>query len=96
LPERRLFLKADLPGRVRPREEDRTDDGRGRIRCPLCRWEPRREDRWGCTCGAIWNTFDTRGVCPDCAYRWEHTQCLRCREWSDHETWYEEPPRDLP
>jgi hypothetical protein len=37
-----------------------------RIRCPLCGWSPRKEDKWFCTCGNEWNTFDTGGVCPDC------------------------------
>lgn len=30
-----------------------------RIRCPLCGWMPRNEDRWSCSCGHQWNTFDT-------------------------------------
>lgn len=59
-----------------------------RIRCPRCRWRPRPADRWGCRCGHAWNTFDTRGLCPRCEYRWRHTQCLRCREFSPHEDWY--------
>jgi hypothetical protein len=33
-----------------------------RIRCPLCGWSPRKEDKWFCTCGHEWNTFDTGGV----------------------------------
>ena|SRR5215469_7441757 len=35
------------------------------IRCPLCGWSPREDDRWSCTCG---NAFDTGGVCPACLY----------------------------
>jgi len=35
-----------------------------RIRCPLCGWSPRKEDRLFCDCGNEWNTFDTGGVCP--------------------------------
>jgi hypothetical protein len=60
-----------------------------RIRCPKCRWQPRAHDRWQCTCRHVWNTFDTRGVCPACAYAWKTTACLRCRQWSPHEDWYE-------
>lgn len=30
-----------------------------RIRCRLCGWSPRKEDKWFCTCGNEWNTFDT-------------------------------------
>jgi hypothetical protein len=37
-----------------------------RIRCPLCGWSPRKEDKWFCTCGNEWNPFDTGGVCPVC------------------------------
>jgi len=67
---------------------------RRRIRCPLCAWEPRPEDRWGCVCFCVWNTFDTGGVCPACGRHWTETQCLRCGEWSPHEAWYEDPDDD--
>jgi len=60
-----------------------------RIRCPRCRWEPRRESLWACGCGAAWNTFDTRALCPGCGHRWEHTRCHACHRWSRHEDWYE-------
>ena len=60
----------------------------GRIRCPHCRWKPRAWDRWGCRCGHSWNTFDTRGRCPQCEYQWHHTQCLSCHVFSPHEDWY--------
>jgi len=65
--------------------------GRRRIRCPKCAWRPRKRDRWFCTrCEqATWNTFDTRGVCPVCAYHWRWTMCLACHQWSPHEDWYE-------
>jgi len=65
-----------------------------RIRCPLCDWEPQKHDRWMCRCEHVWNTFDTRGVCPQCSYRWLVTQCLRCHRFSAHEDWYEKPGRD--
>src|SRR4029077_11697498 len=48
-----------------------------RIRCPLCGWSPRKEDRWRCECGHEWNTFDTGGVCPACLHQWTSTQCLK-------------------
>jgi hypothetical protein len=60
----------------------------GEIRCPKCAWRPRAGDRWQCDCGCLWNTFDTRGRCPDCNYQWEETACLACGEWSLHEDWY--------
>lgn len=31
-----------------------------RLRCPLCGWSPRKEDKWFCTCGNEWNTFGRR------------------------------------
>lgn len=68
-----------------------------RIRCPLCRWQPKASSRWFCSddefhlgCGTTWNTFDTRGVCPGCHYQWKLTDCLRCFRSSPHEEWYEE------
>ena len=63
----------------------------GRIRCPKCRWRPRREDRWACEpdCAHVWNTFDTGGVCPKCGLAWEWTMCLACQRWSRHSEWYE-------
>lgn len=71
---------------------DRRGKG-GRIRCPKCSWEPKKSDRWFCSkCGqGVWNTFDTRGVCPVCKYQWKWTACLRCNQWSLHEDWYEKP-----
>jgi hypothetical protein len=71
----------------------------GRIRCPLCRWQPSAFSRWACGdrghpeyfydgCGAVWNTFDTRGLCPGCGHQWRWTCCLSCSQWSLHEDWY--------
>jgi hypothetical protein len=59
-----------------------------RIRCPLCGWSPRKEDKWFCKCGHDWNTFDTGGVCPACLHQWGSTQCLSCKGWSPHSDWY--------
>ncbi len=58
------------------------------IRCPLCGWSPRKEDKWFCECGHAWNTFDTGGVCPACLHQWAETQCLSCSRWSPHSLWY--------
>jgi hypothetical protein len=70
-----------------------------RIRCPLCKWQPKPSHRWFCApcehpeyfadgCGARWNTFSTRGRCPGCAHQWRWTACLNCSGWSLHEDWY--------
>lgn len=61
-----------------------------KIRCPQCRWQPGREDRWWCRCGHTWNTFDTGGRCPACSLQWLETACLSCKQWSLHSAWYAE------
>ena len=72
----------------------------GRIRCPLCDWQPPPTSRWCCICrgtpepffegcGTVWNTFDTGGRCPGCAHQWVWTTCLRCGAASPHQEWYE-------
>jgi hypothetical protein len=75
-----------------------------RIRCPLCKWQPKPAHRWFCApcgdpeffadgCGACWNTFTTRGLCPGCGHQWRWTSCLNCSRWSLHEDWYERESR---
>jgi hypothetical protein len=61
------------------------------IRCPKCNWVPHHNDRWGCKCGHVWNTFETGGSCPACRYQWDVTACLSCREISAHSDWYVRP-----
>jgi hypothetical protein len=68
---------------------------RPEIFCPKCNWRPKPSSRWCCTpqfggCGQIWNTFDTRGVCPKCSWKWIITACLFCQQFSPHEEWYHE------
>lgn len=71
-------------------EEDQSHDPGGpRIRCPLCGWSPRKDDRWFCTCDHGRNSFDTGGVCPVCFHQWTETQCLSCSRWSLHSNWYQ-------
>ncbi len=60
------------------------------IRCPKCQWKPRAKVLWSCKCGHHWNTFDTCGPCPGCAYQWELTGCLQCGAVSSHLEWYTE------
>ena len=59
-----------------------------KIECPKCTWEPTPDSRWQCSCGHIWNTFDTAGRCPSCGKQWKDTCCLSCHEWSPHIDWY--------
>ena len=63
------------------------------IYCPKCKWRPRPESRWVCkpTCGTLWNTFWTAGVCPGCAHHWTWTDCLACHQASLHKDWYHFP-----
>jgi hypothetical protein len=61
------------------------------VRCPKCGWAPRAKNVWSCNCGHCWNTFDTRGLCPQCQHQWEVTECLQCGERSPHEKWYARP-----
>jgi hypothetical protein len=96
-----LFQKGLTPSDVTD-TVDKSDDEepmRGRIRCPLCRWQPDSGSSWVCAdcpypeyfldgCGAEWNTFDTRGLCPGCGHQWRWTSCLSCEKWSLHEDWY--------
>jgi hypothetical protein len=56
--------------------------------CPNCNWIPSREALWQCECGHSWNTFDTRGKCPQCEKQWTTTQCINSGEWSAHDDWY--------
>jgi hypothetical protein len=90
-----LLLLRREPGTLVPpelREDDAVRRGGGGVRCPRCGWQPGRNDRWMCTCLHVWNTFETRGVCPGCDRTWRETQCLRCHQWSPHEAWYVEEP----
>lgn len=65
-----------------------------RIQCPACQWQPARTDRWYCSpgCGHVWNTFETRALCPGCAKQWSYTVCLSCGVASPHEAWYVDEP----
>ena len=81
---RRVLLFKETERRHAPPADDKFEG----IRCPACKWRPRRFDRWYCTCGHTWNTFDTRGKCPACSYQWLETQCLACHVMSPHDDWY--------
>jgi hypothetical protein len=92
-------LPIGLLFRRAPRSTPQVFDTDGaRIRCPVCAWQPDRKDRWMCSpgCGHLWNTFDTRGVCPACTKAWLHTACPSCTAWSLHDAWYERLPDSPP
>jgi hypothetical protein len=58
------------------------------VACPRCHLSPKSTDRWYCSCGNRWNTFETRGLCPACNYQWKETACPVCGELSPHADWY--------
>jgi hypothetical protein len=92
-----LEVSAVAPGVADPDVETDADNKKQidntvpRILCPVCDWQPLKHDRWLCSCGHWWNTFDTGGVCPTCLQQWTMTQCLSfaCLRWSPHSDWYE-------
>lgn len=63
-----------------------------RIACPKCNWEPDGGAYWSCTCGCVWNTFDTAARCPVCHKQWTHTACIPmkggCESMPPHVDWY--------
>ena len=70
------------------------DDKQMIIKCPRCYWEPDGKNHWICSCGNVWNTFNTVGICPSCDRIWEYTQCPGpgfpggCGIFSKHDDWY--------
>lgn len=61
-----------IPGRELEEEKRPSESEPPRIICPFCGWPPRKQDKWFCTCGFEWNTFDTPA----------------CSRWSPHSDWY--------
>jgi Zn-dependent protease len=49
--------------------------------CPSCRTAPPLGPIWRCNkCDTKFDTFETGGVCPNCAARFDKTACLDCRQ----------------
>ncbi len=46
------------------------------------------------SCGCVFHTFWTGGVCPSCAWKWEQTQCPACDRLSPHKAWYRWPEKE--
>src|SRR5262245_28584969 len=97
-----LFLKDARVSKDTTTTTTSLDDAEalGGIRCPRCSWRPKPSSRWSCywvdgpeprfdACGAVWNTFSTKGRCPRCSHQWQWTSCLHCEQWSLHVDWYE-------
>ena len=73
---------------------DKAGLGGGGIRCPRCAWRPRAEDRWSCTCGHAWNTFDTRGRVPGVLPPVDGNPVPPLPPLLPHEAWYAGEQRD--
>jgi hypothetical protein len=47
--------------------------------CPACKLAPPRGAFWGCgKCRKPFDTFETRGVCPNCGTQFAATSCPEC------------------
>lgn len=56
--------------------------------CPSCQTAPPVGPFWTCNhCHARFDTFETRGVCPQCSARFEKTTCLDCHHQSPIAEW---------
>lgn len=56
--------------------------------CPACRTSPPIGAFWKCAnCGQAFDTFQTQGVCPNCATRYLVTTCLDCDAASSIGEW---------
>jgi len=71
-------IRAQVTGRVS------ADDVMAAVRCPHCGHRPAPNARWGCYCGHVWNTFETRGLCARCRHSWRDTVCLACSAYAPH------------
>jgi hypothetical protein len=58
------------------------------VQCSICEWNPDGESHWSCSCGHQWNTFATKGKCPNCTFQWESTRCPGCGITTPHREWY--------
>ncbi len=58
------------------------------IQCSVCEWNPDGGKHWSCSCGYLWNTFETKGKCPKCKTQWEDTRCISCGQSTPHQDWY--------
>jgi len=63
-----------------PRHED--------FACPNCHAAPPQGAFWKCgRCGAVFDTFVTHAVCPNCGTQFDVTRCLECGELNPISAW---------
>jgi Zn-dependent protease len=56
--------------------------------CPYCQNPPPAGPLWRCSrCGSAFDTFDTRGTCPQCAATYDTTMCFHCGRRSPMPHW---------
>jgi Zn-dependent protease len=61
--------------------------------CPTCYNGPPLGPLWVCNeCGRRFDTFDTRGKCPDCGMWYLQTRCPKCGETHHVDRWFEYRP----
>jgi Zn-dependent protease len=61
--------------------------------CPSCKTAPPAGAFWKCNlCGQSFDTFQTRGVCPNCKAQFAVTRCLDCGVAKPIGEWIDYPP----
>jgi Zn-dependent protease len=56
--------------------------------CPACKTSPPIGEFWKCgKCGQAFDTFQTRGVCPQCATQFPVTKCMDCGQENPMSRW---------
>ena len=62
------------------------------FKCPSCRTAPPIGTYWRCgNCEHMFDTFETRGMCPHCGVQYATTTCLDCREQRPISEWVVDP-----
>jgi len=56
--------------------------------CPSCKAAPLLGAKWKCDlCGQLFDTFETRAACPNCAKQFPMTMCGDCGQWHPMNEW---------
>jgi Zn-dependent protease len=65
------------------------------LACPYCHAQPVQGEGYRCPeCGALFDVFDWKGICPRCQARTGDVMCLSCFRPQPLGAWY--PPADAP